>query len=354
MPDSLVTGWMWKRVLGAPWDCQYGGVAYSQSFPWSVQAKPYLQLSQVAMTQPSCPNPDHSIREMKTGNWVSRWVRDTELPVVWPFTGLSGLPFGIASWVISARGGVRAEYWQPNFLEVYWPMEGYGEKGTIGSPSICHVMKAAIYWPVLQKLHLCLYLYCSEHALWSVFLAFLWEMTSLGYSVSCRNVSTNSEEWADVSEPPSSTKTIIPGPRWPPVPTPLSSFKSFRRYCWGPTMGQAVCCMWVVQGWVSPAGDHVSWSRGRVPRLALGTGEDFLKQGALKLGCQGRLIGLRQGSGRAFLGRRILQIQILQEFKSLKLRESTQGASRKVARGTVSNAPREGSRGQFRPAGRSS
>ena len=71
-------------------------------------------------------------------------------------------------------------------------MEGYGGKGSIASPSICHVMKAAIYWPIWQKLHLYLYLYCSEHALWSVCLAFLWEMTSFGYSVSCRNMSTNS------------------------------------------------------------------------------------------------------------------------------------------------------------------
>lgn len=116
-------------MLGPPWNCQYGGDSYSQSFPWSVQAKPYLQLSQVAMTQPSCSNPDHSIRETKTGNWVSRWLRNIGLPVVWPVDWTLRVTFGIAPWVMSARDGVRAEYWRPNFLEVLWADGGIWREG---------------------------------------------------------------------------------------------------------------------------------------------------------------------------------------------------------------------------------
>lgn len=129
MLDSLVTDWMWRRVLGAPWNCQSEGVTYSQSFPWSVQAKPYLQLSQVAMTQPSCSNSDHSIREMGTGNWVSRWVRDIGLPTVWPVYWTLRLTFWDCFLSDECKGWGQSWYWRPNLLEVLWAGGGIWREG---------------------------------------------------------------------------------------------------------------------------------------------------------------------------------------------------------------------------------
>lgn len=99
---------------------------------------------------------------------------------------------------------------------------------------------------------------------------------------------------------------------------------------------------------VPSRGPGVMKTQRKGTSLALGTGEDFLEEVTLKLGCEGRPIGLRQGKVEALFWVREFS------YKSLKLRESTQDASGDLARGILSNAPREGSRGQLGPRGRSS
>ena len=89
---------------------------------------------------------------------------------------------------------------------------------------------------------------------------------------------------------------------------------------------------------VPSRGPGVMKTQRKGTSLALGTGEDFLEEVTLKLGCEGRPIGLRQG--------KVEELFWVREFsyKSLKLRESTQDASRELARGILSNAP-EGAAG---------
>lgn len=89
---------------------------------------------------------------------------------------------------------------------------------------------------------------------------------------------------------------------------------------------------------VPSRGPGVMKTQRKGTSLALGTGEDFLEEVTLKLGCEGRPMGLRQG--------KVEELFWVREFsyKSLKLRESAHNASGELARGILSSAP-EGQQG---------